>query len=131
MDFSAFDISKTEARAEEAKARWGDTPAYREYERKTAVQSDRARREAAEGLMELFAGFGRLKDGPASAPAAQAQVKVLQAYITAHYYTCTDEILAGLGGLYAAGGEFTENIDRAGGAGTAAFVNEAVKYYCG
>ena len=131
MDFTAFDKSAEEARAQEAKALWGDTEAYKEYEKKTTGQSADTQREAAAGLTELFSGFGKLKDGPASAPAAQAQVKALQTYITAHYYTCTDEILAGLGRLYAAGGEFTENIDRAGGAGTAAFVNEAIVYYCG
>ena len=53
---------------------------------------------------------------------------LLQGYITAHFYTCTDEILAGLGRLYAAGGELTEAIDRAGGPGTAAFAAEAIAF---
>ena len=81
--------------------------------------------------MAVLSVFGQLKDKPASAPEAQAQVEALQHYITAHFYTCTDEILAGLGRLYAAGGEFTENIDRAGGEGAAAFAAEAIAYYSG
>ena len=59
----------------------------------------------------------------------QTQVKKLQEFITDHYYTCTDDILSGLGKMYAAGGEFTENIDKASGAGTAAFTAEAIDLY--
>ena len=131
MDFTAFDTSGTDAYAAEAKARWGDTAAYKEYERKTAGQSDEALRAAGAGVTELLAAFGALKEKPASDPAVQAQVKALQDYITAHFYTCTDAVLAELGQLYAAGGAFTETIDRAGGAGAAAFAAEAVSYYCG
>ncbi len=131
MDFSAFDTSKIDAYAKEAKAQWGETDAYKEFEERTAGQSREDRQSTADGLMAILSVFGQLKDKPASAPEAQAQVEALQQYITAHFYTCTDEILAGLGRLYAAGGEFTENIDRAGGAGTAAFTAEAIAFYCG
>ena len=131
MDPTSFDQSKISAYAKKAKALWGDTDAYKEYEQKTAGRSAEEQKSAADGLMQIFAGFGRLKEKPVSAPEVQAQVKALQAYITAHYYTCTDEILRGLGGLYAAGGELTENIDRAGGQGTAAFVSAAIAVYCG
>lgn len=130
MDFSAFDTSKIDAYAEEAKSQWGATGAYKEFEEKTAGQSHEDRQSAADGLMAVLSVFGRLKEQPASSPEAQAQVEALKQYITAHFYTCTDEILSGLGRLYAAGGEFTENIDRAGGKGTAAFAAEAIAYYC-
>ena len=131
MDMTASDQSRTEAYAKQAKALWGETDAYKEYEQKTAGQSAEEQKSAADGLMEIFAGFGRLKESPASAPEVQTQVKALRDYITAHYYTCTKEILRGLGGFYAAGGGFTENIDRAGGQGTAAFVSAAIAVYCG
>ena len=131
MDFTAYDKNKIDACAEEAKARWGGTDAYKEYEEKTAGQTEEAQQSTAAGLMELFAGFGKLKEKPASDPEVQMQVEALKSYITAHYYTCTNEILAGLGTLYAAGGEFTDNIDRAGGAGTAASVANAIACYCG
>ncbi len=131
MDFTAFDTKKHDEYAQKAKAQWGDTEAYGEYEKKTAGQSQTELTEAGDGLMEIFSGFGALKEKPASAPEAQAQVQVLQDYITSHFYTCTDGILAGLGNLYAADGEFSENIDRAGGAGTAVFAAEAIARYCG
>lgn len=58
-------------------------------------------------------------------------MKKLRSYITQHYYNCTPEILAGLGKLYAGGGEFTENINKICGAGTAEFAAEAIVFYCG
>ena len=60
----------------------------------------------------------------------QTQIKRIQDYITEHLYTCTDEILAGLGKMYAGGGEMTENIDAAGGKGTAELASKAIEIYC-
>lgn len=125
MDFSAFDRSKEEAYAAEAKARWGETAAYREYETKPKQPGTEDR------LMVIFAGFGALKDGDPTSDAAQAQVKALQCFISANYYRCTDEILMGLGQMYAADERFRANIDAAGGEGTAAFVKAAIEAYCG
>ena len=67
---------------------------------------------------------------PCDAPEPQALIRKLQEHICAHYYQCTDEILFSLGQMYAAGGEFTENIDRAGGEGTAVFACKAIEAYC-
>jgi hypothetical protein len=49
--------------------------------------------------MAIFAEFAACKDGGASTDSVEAQALVakLQAHITENYYTCTDEILAGLG----------------------------------
>lgn len=66
---------------------------------------------------------------PAS-PEARALVRKLQDFISEHYYTCTDQILSGLGQMYAAGSEMTRNIDNYGGEGTAAFAGQAIGTYC-
>ena len=50
-----------------------------------------------------------------------------RAYITDNFYECSDEILRNLRKMYASGGEFTENIDKAAGSGTAEFVANAIK----
>ena len=126
-DFQAFDKSKQEQYAAEVKARWGNTDAYHEFESKTAGQTDAQAQENGEGLMRIFAEFGTIRTESPDSPAAQTLVRRLQAYITAHYYNCTDEILRGLSELYAAEGEFKENIDRAGGVGTADFAAAAIK----
>ena len=66
----------------------------------------------------------------ASADSAEAQALVagLQAHITENYYTCTDEILAGLGKMYVADERFNKNIDKYG-EGTAEFVSEGIRIY--
>ena len=130
MDFSAFDRSKQETYAAEAKKRWGKTDAYKEFEEKTAGQSQAQQDSAAQGLMAIFAGLGAIRTADPASPEAQAKVKELQEYITAHYYTCTKQILRGLGMMYNAGDEMTANIDAAGGEGTAKFTHEAIEIYC-
>ena len=130
MDFSVFDKSKQEAYAAEAKKRWGKTEAYKEFEEKTAGQTREQQNAAGEGLMAIFAQMGTIRTTDPGAPEAQQKVKELQDYITAHYYTCTKQILKGLGMMYVAGGEMTENIDKAGGEGTAQFTHQAIEIYC-
>ena len=82
-------------------------------------------------FMKIFEEFGAMKDSDPASAKVQTQVRKLQDYITEHFYKCTDEILFGLGKMYAGGGEFTDNIDRMGGSGTAEFVYQAIKVFCG
>ena len=114
----------------EARERWGETVAYREYEQKTNNYTKEKRSEANEGLMAIFAEFSLCKESGASADFAEPQALVakLQAYITANYYTCTDEILAGLGKMYVADERFKKNIDKYG-EGTAEFAAEGIRIY--
>lgn len=130
MDFSAFDTAKMEEYAAQAKASWGTTAAYREYEEKSKNRPAEKERELGEQMMQIFAAFGKVKDGSPASEEAQSLVRKLQAFITEHYYACSREILSGLGRMYAGGGEMTENIDRYGGAGTGVFANEAIQIYC-
>ena len=111
----------------EARERWGDTDAYREHEQKTKNYTKEKWAEASDGLMAIFAEFAACKDGGASADSAEAQALVgkLQAHITENYYTCTNEILAGLGKMYVADERFKKNIDKYG-EGTAEFASEAI-----
>ena len=114
----------------EVRERWGATDAYREHEQKTKNYTKEKWAEANEGLMAIFAEFAALKNSGATAdsPAAQALVAKLQAHITENYYTCTDEILAGLGKMYVADERFKKNIDKYGD-GTAEFVSEGIRIY--
>ena len=114
----------------EARERYGDTVAYKEHEQKTKNYTKEKWAEANDGLMAIFAEFAACKASGASADSAEAQALVakLQAHITANYYTCTDEILAGLGKMYVAGERFKKNIDKYG-EGTAEFASEAIAKY--
>ena len=115
----------------EARERYGNTSAYLEHEQKTKNYTKEKWAEAINGLMAIFAEFAACKDSGASADSAETQelVAKLQAYITEYYYTCTDEILAGLGKMYIADERFKENIDKYG-EGTAEFVSAAIDVYC-
>lgn len=130
MDFSAFDTKKLDEYAARAKEAWGDTPAYKEFEQKAKGRTDTENAELNRQMMAIFADFGAIQDTDPAGEAAQALVRRLQDFITAHYYNCTELILSGLGQMYAAGGEMTENIDRAGGIGTAEFSAKAIAVYC-
>ena len=130
MDFKAFDTSKMDEYAAQAKASWGNTEAYQEFEKKTKGMSEEEKSNSWAQMMELFVEFGQMSEMDAACEEVQNQVKKLQDYITEHFYTCTKEILKGLGAMYAGGGSMTENIDKAGGAGTGAFVKRAIDIYC-
>ena len=114
----------------EARSRWGATDSYREHEQKTKNYTKEKWAEANDGMMAIFAEFTACKDSDARADSAEVQALVakLQAHITANYYTCTDEILAGLGKMYVADERFKNNIDKYG-EGTAKFAADAIAAY--
>ena len=130
MDFSAFDTKKMDEYAAKAKEAWGNTPAYQEYEQKAKGRSKEETREVSRQMMEIFAEFGAIRNGDPASPEARALVRKLRDFISEHYYTCTDQILSGLGQMYAAGGEMTANIDSCGGEGTAVFASQAIRVFC-
>ena len=112
----------------ESRSRWGD--AYREHEQKTKNYTKEKWTESNDGLMAIFSEFAACKGSGASADSTEAQALVakLQAHITANYYTCTDEILAGLGKMYVADERFKKNIDKYG-EGTSEFVADAISSF--
>ena len=115
----------------EARECWGNTDAYIEHERKTKNYTKEKWAEANEGLMAIFAELFACQNSGASADSAEAQALVvkLQVHITENYYTCTDEILVGLGKMYVADERFKKNIDKYGD-GTAEFASKAIAVYC-
>ena len=115
----------------EARSRWGNTDAYREHEQKTKNYTKEKWAEANDGLMAIFAEFAACRNSGAGADSAEAQTLAarLQTHITENFYTCTNEILAGLGKMYVADERFKKNIDKYG-EGTAEFAAEAIALYC-
>ena len=129
-DFKAFDTTKIDEYAEQAKASWGNTPQWKEYEQKKKEAKEDFNEVGEQMMQEIFGEFGKLKEKDPASKKAQDLVKKLQDFITEHFYTCTNEVLSGLGKMYAGGGEFTANIDAVGGEGTAEFANKAIEVYC-
>ena len=114
----------------ETQARWGSTDAYREHEQKTKNYTKEKWAEANDGLMAIFAEFAACKNNGfvVNSPEAQSLVVKLREYITQNYYTCTYEILSGLGQMYVADERFKKNIDKYG-EGTAEFTANAIAVY--
>ncbi len=132
ITMTAFDNGEYEAvrrqYEDEAKHRWGDTDAYRESLAKTADYSKDRWSDVLAGMNDIFGAFAECNHCGDSTDSDRAQglVKRLQDYITANFYYCTDEILAGLGQMYVCDERFKNNID-SHGEGTAEFVSEAIK----
>ena len=124
MNFKPFDTAKMDEYAAEAKAKWGKTEAYKEYEQKGKPA------DAGDALMALFAEVGKLRHLSPESSQVQTMVANIQSYITDHYYTCTKQIFANLGRMYVADERFRANIDAVGGAGCAEFVSKAIEIYC-
>ena len=114
----------------EVRSRWDNTDAYREHEQKTRNYTKEKWAEANDGLMAIFAEFATLKNDEFTVNSLEVQSLVgkLQDFITQNYYTCTDEILAGLGKMYVADERFKKNIDKYG-EGTAEFVSDSISIY--
>lgn len=130
MDFKVFDTRKIDDYSKRAKEQWGQTAEYKEFEEKTKNWTKDDEAAVANEFMRIFVEFGQMKGMNPSDEQVQLQVKKLKDYITEHFYKCSEKILAGLGRMYAGGGELTENIDAAGGIGTAEFTNEAIEIFC-
>lgn len=130
MSFEAFDTRKLDEYARQAKASWGQTDAYKEYEKKSVGRGKEEQHVLNVQMMEIFSEFGKIKEQDPEGEAAVGLAKRLQEFITEHFYTCTDKILLGLGAMYAGGGDLTVNIDKIGGTGTAELADKAIQAYC-
>lgn len=130
LDFTAFDTKKIDEYTAQAKASWGSTPEYKECEEKSKGRTSEQQQSLSIRMMNIFVEFGSIKGQSPESEEAQALVKKLQDFITEHFYTCSNKILGELGKMYGCGGDFTKNINQAGGDGTAEFAAAAIEFYC-
>lgn len=131
MDFEGFDPKKMDEYSTQAKALYGKTDAYKEFQRKSQNRTKAQEQDLGSQVMDFFARLGKMRPCDPGSEEAQTWARELQAFFTAHYYTCTPQILASLAESYAGGGSMTENIDKVGGAGTGAFSKEVIDIYIG
>lgn len=135
LTMNIFDNSEFEAQreqyAKEAKEKWGATDAYKESTEKTSGYSKEKWNEISRGMNALMAEFASCRKNGFAPDSTEAQtlVKKWQDCISANFYSCTKEILAGLGEMYVADERFKANIDSHGD-GTADFMREAIAAYC-
>ena len=129
MNFEDFDPKKIDEYSTQAKALYGKTDAYKEFQQKSAGRTKEQEKDLGAQVMDFFARLGKMRPCEPDCQAAQAWAKELQDFFTEHYYTCTPQILGSLAESYAGGGSMTENIDKVGGAGTGAFAKEVIDIY--
>ncbi len=129
MDFEGFDPQKMDDYNTQAKALYGKTDAYKEFEQKSKRRTAEQEKDLGAQVMDFFARLGKMRPCDPGCAEAQAWAKELQDFFTANYYTCTPQILGSLAESYAGGGSMTENIDKVGGAGTGSFAKEVIDIY--
>ncbi|WP_442856399.1 MerR family transcriptional regulator [Butyrivibrio sp. WCE2006] len=130
LNFTAFDTKKLDEYSKRAKEQWGKTSQYKEFVDKSKNWTKDDEKTLMENLMQIFVRFGQLRDLDPASKEVQEQVKSYQNFITENMYTCTDEILLGLGKWLGGGGEVAENVGRECGEGTAEFAYQAIRIYC-
>ena len=131
MDFEGFDPKKMDEYSTQAKALYGKTDAYKEFQQKSKNRTPAQEQDLGSQVMDFFARLGKMRPCDPGSEEAQTWARELQEFFTAHYYTCTPQILASLAESYAGGGSMTKNIDSAGGAGTGSFAKEVIDIYLG
>lgn len=131
LEFDGFNTKQIDDHAAQAKTLYGKTDAYKEYQEKSKGRTTEQEKALGDQVMEFFVRLGAIRDQDPGSEAAQRWVAELQDFFTQHYYSCTPQILRGLGQGYAGGGSLNENIDAAGGKGTGEFARQAIEIYCG
>lgn len=128
MDFNNFDSKKIDDYSVQAKALYGNTDAYKEFEQKKYSKDDM--KDINQRFMDIFRQIGEIKDTvePTSDIAIDMAKKVRE-FICENFYNCTPQILLGLSKMYCDGGSMNQNIDKAGGIGTGAFIAKAIEEY--
>lgn len=130
LEFNNWDPKKIDEYQAQAETLYGKSEAWQEYQQKSKKRSREQNQAINSKVMDFFVELGKLRQLPPESPEVQTWVKELQDFFTENFYTCTPQILQGLGEMYAGGGSMTENIDAAGGKGTGEFAMEAIRTYC-
>ena len=130
VDLKVFNNEEFNQYANEVKEKWSNTSEYEEFKQKNKNKSEQELESINNKFMNIFKEIGTLKHLSIEDEKVQEKIKSLQEFITDNYYKCTKEILNGLGQMYINDKRFKNNIDKAGGEGTAKFVSEAINIYC-
>ena len=130
MEFNNWDHRKIDEYQAQAETLYGKSEAWQEYTQKAKKRTKEQNKDINNKVMDFFVELGKIKHLPPDSAEAQTWVKELQEFFTENFYTCTPQILQGLGEMYAGGGSMTEHIAAAGGAGTGEFARDAIQIYC-
>lgn len=113
------------------KEQLGSSSKSQEIEQKSQGGMGEANVAAQDTFEQILVGFGQMKSLDPRAEQVQAHVKKLQDFISETEGMCTNETLLAMGQMYTNGNAYTENLNKMGGEGTAQFIFEAIRVYCG
>jgi DNA-binding transcriptional MerR regulator len=124
--FDGFDAAKYE---EEARQRWGDSPAFEESiqrtKRYTKRDWDEIKKEGGEIVQQLAGLMGR----PPADPEVQDWIGRHHRQINDRFYTCSAQVYRGLADAYVEDARFAAFYDKVK-PGLARFMREAMHAYC-
>lgn len=133
MSFKEFDMTEIEEAkeryAKEVKEKWGDTNAYKEYNEKQSNFSKSDYSNMMKKSDMILSSFAKHVGKKPECKEVQKLVEEWKNFISEYYYTCTKEILAGLGEMYVSDERFTKNMDKFS-VGTAKLVSDGIREYC-
>ena len=125
--FRGFDFSANPYEAE-ARNRWGDR-AVDDSQMALGKLDDEQRTALSAEMNRLFSRFAELRSEAADSETVQAAMGDFYRFLNANFgYHYSLEAFAGLGQTYLADERFAQNIDQFG-AGTAAFLAQAMEHY--
>lgn len=126
-DANGFDEQTFEGKA---RARWGNTPQYREFQQKwsscTEEQKARIKAEGREIIRRMVREDPQARPGD---PQVQGAVGAYYQYLNRYFYRCQVEFLRDLAGLWVQDPRFSINYERIRQGG-AVFVSQAVAIFC-
>jgi len=125
--FDGFDESQYD---HEARELWGETPHYKESQKKwSSYAKDQKDEIKQEGKRITLRMVSDNPDAKPDDPDVQAAVENYYRYLNEYFYTCEVEFLRGLADMWVQDPRFAVNYERIREGG-AAFVRDAVHVYC-
>ena len=126
--FEGFDESKLSEYREEARRRWGNTPAWEEHERRTSGYTNQDWQDIQTESDEINRGLAALMEQDPAGADVQQLVGRWHGLINARFYECSPQVFRGLADMYVEDARFTSHYDR-WRPGLAAFLRNAMLVY--
>ena len=126
--FEGFDESKLREYREEARRRWGNTPAWEESERRTNSYTKQDWQDIQSESDAINRGLAALMEQDPAGTEAQELVGRWHTLINTRFYECSPHVFRGLADMYVEDARFAAHYDR-WRPGLAAFLRQAMHVY--
>lgn len=125
--YEGFSKEEIEEMKREAKARWGNTDAYRQSQERTAKMTKADWQAIKEESSRIIVAVAGLMDRPVGDPDVQEQIALYHKHMN-RFYDCSAEMFRGLGEMYVADPRFTATYEKVA-PGLAVYMRDAIAAY--